>query len=99
MLKKQRNQIKKNLLGFSKQILSPGATTQIKSVGTKAKHKVFGKPQPVYKYKKVVKGWKTVNVKKNGKWIQKKKPILKRVKVKIKYKPTPKRTGRSFVGY
>jgi len=80
-------------------MLRPSASKKISKYKTKAKHKVFGKPKPTHKIVKRIKGWKTVNVKKKGKWVQEKRPIFKKVKVKIKSKPEPRRTGRGFVGY
>jgi len=94
---------KKTISSFNGTMLRPGASKKISAkvskYKTKAKHKVFGKPAPKYKIVKRISGWKKVNVKRKGKWVQEKRPIFKKVKVAIKSKPTPRRTGRGFVGY
>jgi len=94
MIKKQ---FKKTLSSFKKAVIRKDAGKTI----TKAKHKVFGKPAPTHKIVKRVTGWKTVAVKRKGKWVQEKRPVFgkKKVRVKIKSKKVPRRTGGSFIGF
>ena len=94
-----RKKFKKTLSSFKGTVLRPGASEKISKYKTKAKHKIFGKPPAKYKIVKKISGWKTDNVKRKGKWKKERKPIFKKVKVLIKHKPEPKRTGRGFVGY
>ena len=93
------NNLRKKISSFKGTMLRPSASKKISKYKTKAKHRVFGKPPAKYKIVKRIKGWKKVNVKRKGKWVQEKRPIFKKVKVKIKSKPTPRRSGRGFVGY
>ena len=89
--------IKKHLSSFKKTILRDDAGKTV----TRIKHKVMGKPPATHRTKRIVKRWKTVAVKRKGKWVQEKRPVFakKRVKVKIKQKQKPRRTGGSFVGF